>query len=167
MSSEKVQEFLQKKEQEKVKQEAQFRYKILSLYDLGEKVYYKEGEPIEDYPLSNDTGVKNDRFRYDCNISEEDFKKVSEIYKQELMSSETNDGAEKILGIFALILLIIGIITFFILTIAAIEEEEWVLFGYGLGVFLGTLIEYAFTKVFVNISHKLDKIANLLKKSEK
>ena len=47
MSSEKVQVFLKKKEEEKDIQEIKNRYKILSHYNLGENVYF-EGDGNED-----------------------------------------------------------------------------------------------------------------------
>jgi ferredoxin len=75
--------------------------------------------------------------------------------------------AEGIVKTFAMVALVVGIIAFVIALIVAFTVEEWSLIGTGLGLFVAGLFAYAFTKVFVNISYKLDKIANLLTKSEK
>ena len=163
MSSEKVQEFLKRKEKEKDIQEIKNRYNILSHYNLGENVYF-EGEGNEDeYPLKDfDSYGKTRKFKYDCKISDEDFERVREIYNQEVGSSNmgTNDGAEKVLSTCAAILLIIGIIAFIVLWIAAADSYHfnWTMFGIGTGVLLTSLIEFAFAKVLVNISRKLNKL---------
>lgn len=173
MSSEKVKKFLEEKElserQEKEKEMnlTQLRYEVLNHYNLGEIVIYKEGDRIEDFPLTRKRSVGRslitERFRYDCDISDEDFEKILEIYNQEVgvtEESETkiNDGAEKILGVYAVVALIVGIIAFFVCFIVAFSIEEWSLIGTGLGVFLATLVGFAFIKVFVNISYKLDNL---------
>ena len=62
------------------------------------------------------------------------------------------------LTLLASILLIIGFIAFIILTIGALIEGDWGLFALGLGSLLVALHGYAFDKVFVNISHKLNKL---------
>lgn len=164
MSSEKVYEFLKKKEEEKDIQEIKNRYKILSHYNLGENVYF-EGEGNEDeYPLKEfDSYGKTRKFKYDCNISDEDFERICEFYYQEVGSAENlgpNDGAEKVLSICVTILLIIGIIAFIVLWVAAADSYHfnWTLFGIGTGVFLTSLIEFAFAKVLVNISRKMNKL---------
>lgn len=188
MSCDQVKKFLKEKEnskeQEKGKEKDlnQLRSKVLNYYNLGEKVFYKEGDNIEDFPFTLwDCGFSK-RYKYVCDISDEDFEKVLEIYNQEVgtkanSNNESNidDRAEKILGNYALYLLIFGIIWLFgsliFAIIVAIDEEDWSLFvsefGKGLCVFGVSLVGFAFIKVFVNISYKLDKIANLLTKSEK
>lgn len=161
MSNKKVQEFLKTKEEEKDNQEIQYRYKVLSHYNLGETVYFKEGDFVEDFPLTSNNGFTKKRFRYDCSISDEDFEKVCGFYRQEveaLGSDGFNKGAEKTLNACAIILLIIGIFVFVITFIGALVEESWSLFGIGAGIFFTTLIENAFAKVLVNISHKLNKL---------
>lgn len=153
---------------------ALLRYKVLSHYGLGELVYYKDSNKIDDFPLTHEKGDGTWRkCRYDCDISNEDFEKVYEIYKHETGLSETsetseiNNGAEKILRVYALVALVVGIIAFVVCFIGAFSIKEWSLIGTGIGVFLATLVGFAFIKVFVNISYKLDKIANLLNKPEK
>ena len=109
---------------------------------------------------SNGNKVKQ-WYRIDCDITDEDFEKILKIYNQEKSSSkvvETKDRPERILSVFAVFLLIIGIIAFLILTIGALSEGDETLFAYGLGSFLVALHGYAFSKVFVNISRKLNKL---------
>ena len=180
MSSEQVKKFLEEKEkskkQEQKKEEEQqdlnqLRAKVLNHYQLGEKVFYKEGDNIEDFPFTIwDCGFSK-RYKYVCDISDEDFEKVLEIYNQEVESnnqvkSEIDNSAEGIVKTFAMIALVAGIIAFVVTLIVAFIVEEWSLIGTGIGLFVVGLFAYAFTKVFVNISYKLDKIANLLTKSE-
>ena len=155
MSSEKVQDFLQKKEQEKEKQEAELKYNILSYYGLGEAVYYKEGDNPDDFPLGSENGTI--RFRYDCDITEEDFTKIKAAYEKDTKAS-INDKSETTLNACAVILLIIGILVLIVTSFVAIDQKSWSLFGIGLGIFLTFLIEYAFAKVIVNISCKLNKL---------
>ena len=67
MSSEKVKKFLEEKElserQEKEKEKekemnlTQLRYEVLNHYNLGEIVIYKEGDRIEDFPLTRKRSV--------------------------------------------------------------------------------------------------------------
>ena len=178
MSCDQVKKFLKEKEnskeQEKGKEKDlnQLRSKVLNYYNLGEKVFYKEGDNIEDFPFTIwDCGFSK-RYKYVCDISDEDFEKVLEIYNQEIESNnqsenEIDNSAEGIVKTFAMVALVVGIIAFVITLIVAFTVEEWSLIGTGLGLFVTGLFAYAFTKVFVNISYKLDKIANLLTKSEK
>ena len=177
MSSEQVRKFLEEKEnpkeQEKEKDLNQLRFKVLNHYNLGEKVFYKEGDNIEDFPFTVwDCGISK-RYKYVCDISDEDFEKIYKIYKQEAelselsKTSEINNDAEKILNVYALVALVVGIIAFVVCLIVAFDLEEWSLIVTGLTLALATLVVYAFVKVFVNISYKLDKIANLLNKPEK
>ncbi len=164
MSSEKVQEFLKKKEEEKDIQEIKNRYKILSHYNLGENVYFEGEGNEEEYPLKEfDSYGKTRKFKYDCKISDEDFERVCEFYNQEVGLSENlvlNDNAEKVLSTCVTILLIIGIIAFIVIWVAAADSYHfnWTLFGIGTGVLLTSLIEFAFAKVLVNISRKLNKL---------
>lgn len=74
MSSGKIQVFLQQKEQERIKQKEMERFKILSRYRLGELVYFKEGDVADEFPLSFPKDKR--KFKYECDISEEDFEKV-------------------------------------------------------------------------------------------
>ena len=93
--------------------------------------------------------------------TDEDFEKILKIYDQEIGSSkvvETKDRPERILSIFAVILLIIGIIAFLVLIITALQEGDGLWFVYGLGALLVALHGYSFNKVFVNISRKLNKL---------
>lgn len=159
MSSNTVKQFIKEKELQK-------RNEVLDYYGLGEQVFFQSGDNINDYPLVikkvNSYGNKvEQRYRIDCDITDEDFERILEIYNQEKSSSkvvETKDRPEKILSVFALILLIIGIIAFLALTITALQEGEGLLFVYGLGALLVALHGYAFNKVFVNISRKLNKL---------
>lgn len=176
MSSEKVTRFLGEKRAFEIKNErkkmALLRYKVLSHYDLGEMVYYKDGDNIDDFPLTDyEKGETTGKCRYDCNISDEDFEKVLSFYNKEIESTNKSEGgidnsAEGIVKTFASVALIAGIIAFVVTLIVAFSAEEWPLIGTGLGLLIVGLFAYAFTKVFVNISYKLDKIANLLNKSE-
>ena len=168
MSNAKVKDFLLKKEQEKESQEAQLKYNVLSHYDLGETSYYQDGDNIEDFPFyiektTSSGKTVGKRFKYICNISDEDYEKIKEIYEKENPKSNTDeikDGAEKTLNICALILLILGIIVFIAMLIVAADDYDfnWSLFGIGAGVFFTSLIEFAFAKVLVNISRKLNKL---------
>ncbi len=153
MSSEKVQKLLLKKQKGKERQEAQLRYEVLNYFNLGERVDFKEGDDVENFPLDDPSGGK---FRYDCDISEEDYIKIKEEYEEETRAI-INDKSENTLNVCAVVLLIIGIIVFAILSFIAIDNESWTLFGIGAGVFFSFLIEFAFAKVLVNISRKLDK----------
>lgn len=153
MSSEKVQQCLQKIQREKKKQEAQFRYEVLSYFNLGEKVDRKEGDTIEDFLLEDSSGNK---FKYDCDISEEDFVIVKTAYEES--RARINDKAETTLNVCANVLLSIGIAVFAILSYKAFDNESGTLFGIGAGVFFTSLIEFAFAKVLVNISCKLNKL---------
>ena len=153
---------------------AQQRYEILSHYNLGEKILYKEGDNIDDYPITitcedyDDYGRVvniNRRCRYDCDISNEDYEKVKDIYYKEIKSKEQvlDDSAEKTLNTIAKITLILGIVTFcicFFIAIAATKDYgfEWGAFGYGIGVLIASIVSWAFTRVFVNISIKLNKL---------
>ena len=178
MSSEKVTQFLEEKQASEIQRKntelAQHRYEILSHYNLGEKILYKEGDNIDDYPFTKAlydqfTGeIKKERFRYDCDISDEDFEKVSKIYTQEIKSNEQkqnsqelDDSAEKTLKTIAIITLVLGIVTFFICFIVAATADygfEWGAFGHGIGVLIASIVSWAFTRVFVNISIKLNKL---------
>ena len=168
MSNEKVKDFLLKKGQEKEKQKAQLKYKVLSHYDLGEAVYYQDGDNIEDFPVyiektTSSGKVIGKRIKYVCNISDEDFEKIKEIYDKENPKSnndEIKDRAEKTLNTCAVILLILGIIVFIAMCVAAADYYgfNWSLFGIGVGVFFTSLIEFAFAQVLVNISRKLNKL---------
>ena len=140
-------------QKEKEKQEAQFRYEVLSHFDLGEKVDRKEGDKIEDFLLEDSSG---NRFKYDCDISEEDFAIVKTAYEES--RARINDKAETTLIVCANVLLCIGIAVFAILSYKAFDSESWTLFGIGAGVFFTSLIEFAFAKVLVNISCKLNKL---------
>lgn len=165
MSSEKVRNFL--KEESKQETElgnielAQQKFRILSHYDLGEKVYWKEGDDIDCFPLDDNTGP----FKYVCDISDEDFKKVQKIYENENNKSVSDgvfNSAEKTLGLIALLLLVAGFIAFIALWIAAAEVNvfrfEWSLFGIGIGIFISSMVNWAFIRVFINISIKLNKL---------
>ena len=152
MSSEKVQEFLQKKERKRIRQEAESRYEVLNYFGLGKAVDYKEGDSPDNYPLRSNSG---ERFRYDCDITEEDFQKVKAIYENETRAI-INNRSETTLNACAVILLIIGILGLIITTVIAVDQQSWSLFGVGLGAFLTILLEYAFAKVIVNISNKLN-----------
>ena len=178
MSSEKVTQFLEEKQASEIQRKnaelAKQRYEILSHYNLGEKILYKEGDNIDDFPIikaryDQYTGeITNERFRYDCDISDEDFEKVSKIYTQEIKSNEKDqnsqeldDSAEKTLKTIAIITLVLGIVTFFICFIVAATADygfEWGAFGYGIGVLIASIVSWAFTRVFVNISIKLNKL---------
>lgn len=153
MSSEKVQQFLQKEQEEREYQEVQLRYKVLSHFDLGEIVECKRGDNEEDFPLQYPSG---NRFRYDCEISDEDYEKVLEAYNQVVNSTDVDSSAEKTLKVCANILSIFGILSFIILIIVGIREKSWTLVGIGAGVFFTCLIEAAFAEVLVNISRKLN-----------
>ena len=177
MSSEKVKQFLEDKKDFEIKNErkkmARLKYKVLSHYDLGELVYYKDGDKIDDFPLTDyEKEEGTGKCRYDCDISNQDFERILNIYNQEVESNnqsenEIDNSAEGIVKTFAMVALVVGIIAFVIALIVAFTVEEWSLIGTGIGLFVVGLFAYAFTKVFVNISYKLDKIANLLTKSEK
>ena len=71
--------------------------------------------------------------------------------------------AETTLCTIATISLIIGILALIVLMAIAAIEESWVFFLIGLGVFLLYFVQWAFLRVFVNISLKLDKL-NILNK---
>ena len=159
MSSNTIKQFIKQKELQK-------RNEVLDYYGLGEKVFFQNGDNIQEYPLAikkvNSNGKKVQQwYQIDCDITDEDFEKILKIYDQEIGSSkvvETKDRPERILSIFAVILLIIGIIAFLALTITALQEAEGLLFVYGLGALLVALHGYAFNKVFANISRKLNKL---------
>jgi hypothetical protein len=170
MSSTRVKLFLEKKnaieKQKKDKDLAQLKYEILSHYKLGESISYDENVDKNEFPLIDSRGNK---FKYVCDVSEEDFEKIKEIYDKENPKStddEIKDGtgikdsAEKTLNTCAVILLILGIIVFIAMWVAAADDYDfnWSLFGIGAGVFFTSLIEFAFAKVLVNISRKLNKL---------
>ena len=164
MSSTRVKLFLEKKnaieKQKKDKDLAQLKYEILSHYKLGESVSYDENVDKNEVPLIDSRGNK---FKYVCDVSEEDFEKIKEIYDKENPKStndEIKDSAEKTLNTCAVILLILGIIVFIAMWVVAADDYDfnWSLFGIGAGVFFTSLIEFAFAKVLVNISRKLNKL---------
>ena len=74
-----MQGFLQKLQDTKVKQEVQLRYEVLSYYDLGEKIYFEGEDNEDDYQLSEfDNYGKSRKFKYCCDISEDDYKVLEE-----------------------------------------------------------------------------------------
>ena len=165
MSSKKVQRFLEEErtlqQQRKNEELAEMKYKVLEHYQLGEKIYFKEGDNIDDFPLHEvNESFEDVNFRYDCDISDEDFQEICKIYEEESSESPKqttiNNRAENILYVCSLISLIVGIIALIASVAIAIDEEIWLAFGIGIFVFLTSLVEYAFVKVFVNISYKLD-----------
>ena len=165
MSNEKVQRFLEEErilqQQRKNEELAELKYKVLEHYQLGKKIYYKEGDNIDDFPLDEvNENFEDVYFRYDCDISDDDFQEICKIYEEENSKSPKqttiNNRAENILYVCSLISLIVGIIALIASVAIAIDEEIWLAFGIGILVFLTSLIEYAFVKVFVNISYKLD-----------
>lgn len=171
MSSEVVKQFLEKKEsaeeQRKSKELAQLRHEVLSHYNLGTIQYFDGNGDINDYPLINSEGK---RFRYDCEISDEDFDKIKRIYNQENPNSENeiNEGAERTLNACAIIVLIIGIVSFIALWVNSYEEHNelyrsvstfnWNTFSTGTGILLFSIINLAFSRVIINISRKLNKL---------
>lgn len=165
MSSEKVRNFLKEESKHETELDnielAQLKFRILSHYNLGEKVYWKEENDIEDFPLDDNIGP----FKYVCDISDEDFKKVQKIYENEnnlSVSVGISNSAEKTLGFIALLLLVVGFITFIALWIAAAKVNvfrfEWSLLGIGIGIFFSSIVSWAFIRVFINISIKLNKL---------
>jgi hypothetical protein len=171
MSSEIVKQFLEKKESDeelrKNKELAQLRHNVLSHYNLGTIQYFDGNGDKNDYPLINSEGK---RFRYDCEISDEDFEKIRRIYDKENPNSENeiNEGAEKTLNACSIIVLIIGIISFIALWVNSYEEHyelyrsvstfNWNTFGLGAGILFVSIINMAFSRVIVNISRKLNKL---------
>ena len=140
MSNEKVQKLLLAEQQKKAENDALMRYKVLSHFGLGKVEYFRQGENYDDYPIIQN----NTRLRYDCDISDEDFEKVYEIYKKQVdltVKPETKDGAEKTLSVCAIILLIVGILTLVVTVGSASAERDfnWTLFGIGIGVVRGDL----------------------------
>lgn len=97
-------------------------------------------------------------------VSDEDFEKIYAIYKRDyhIKSKEPlkiNDKAEKILNVCSKIMLFSGIIAFVVLLFFAIGKEgSWSTFVIGLAVLFGSIGYWAFFKVFINISLKLDKL---------
>ena len=161
MSNEKVVALLESERKKQKKSELNERYKILYHYKLGESIYFKEGDNIEDYPFRDATGKP---YGYFCDISEEDYQEVKRLYEKELSpDSSPLNAAEKTLSTFGGIILGLGIVAFLILLVAAFNEESWTLFFIGFGIFIVNMLEWASIRVFVNISLKLDKL-NLLKK---
>lgn len=179
MSSEKVKQFLEEKKNSGIikneEDTAQLKYKILSHYNLGEVVYYKEGDNPDDYPFTN-SGFK---FKYVCDITDEDYEKLKEIYYKENPKAnnetnhEINKGAEKTLNVCANIILILGILAFIILTVLAFNGQhhyygyygvtvrrffDWSSFVMGIVILFSSIANSALLKVIANISHKLDKL---------
>ena len=81
----------------------------------------------------------------------------------EAQTFEVNPSAEGIVNVIALINLLIGIFVFLILMVVAVSEEEWLYFGIGSAALLIGIIEWAFLKVFVNISRSLYNISTTIK----
>ena len=169
MSCEAVKTFLEQENQKEKNQEAQYRYEVLSHYNLGAEVVFDGNGNKDDYPLlRQDMYGKTIRYKYVCDISEEDFEKIKAIYEKKAKDAVKNDGAEKTLNTCAIILLIMGIVALIAMSISASEEVKtgyystkivfnWTKFGIGVGLFFTSLIEFAFAKVIVNISNKLNK----------
>lgn len=139
-------------------------------YGLGEIVYYNEanGDNIEDFPFLNIP--KGIRYKYNCDISDDDYQKLYEIYKRELNKSQqipqipnryisfSNNNSEKLLSVCSIIFVVLGLIAFIVLGIMAASENDfdWVLFGIGIGSLFASIIEFAFFQVIINISKKID-----------
>ena len=165
-SSKTVKGFLEEKmsleKQQKDKELAELRYKVLSYYNLGEMVMFDGEGNEDDFPL----GDEDARFKYVCNISDEDFEKVYAIYKNEAEepAAEISKGAEGTLNACAIIILIIGVISLIAFGIIAYDDDyyhtvfHWNIFGIGLGVFFVSLINFAFARVIANISNKLNNL---------
>ena len=169
-SSEAVNNFLRDKDtlrkQKEASELAELKYKVLSHYNLGEMEMYDGKGDKNDYPLYDNDWGGTQRFRYNCEISDEDFEKVYEIYKKETVGSEEthNSGAENTLNVCATIILIIGILSLIVFGIIAVDDSHyrtvfhWDVFSTGLGVFFVSLITSAFARVIVNISSKLNNL---------
>lgn len=169
MSCEAVKTFLEQENQKEKNKEAQYRYEVLSHFKLGKEIVYNGDGNIDDYPLlREDVWGKTIRFKYTCDISDEDFNKIQTIYETERLnntiaddtpkSNKIKDGAEKTLNVCAVIFLILGILSVLCGLVATIDDIEMVaLLGIGIGVFLLFLFNCAFAKVIVNISRKLNK----------
>ena len=170
-SSETVKNFLKDKDalrkQKEARELAELKYKVLSHYNLGEMEMYEGKGDKNDYSLyDNDNWGGTQRFKYNCEISDEDFEKVYEIYKNETVEPEKthNSGAENTLNVCATIILIIGILSLIIFGIIAVDDSHyhtvfhWDVFSIGLGVFFVSLITSAFARVIVNISSKLNNL---------
>ena len=85
-SSETVKNFLKDKDalrkQKEARELAELKYKVLSHYNLGEMEMYEGKGDKNDYSLyDNDNWGGTQRVKYNCEISDEDFEKVYEIYK--------------------------------------------------------------------------------------
>ena len=160
MSCEAVKTFLEQENQKEKNQEAQYRYEVLSHYNLGAEVIFDGNGNKDDYPLlRQDMYGETIRFNYICDVFDDDFRKIQLIYEKEMKSVVKNDGAEKTLNICATILVILGILTLVVMFFVANSERyfNWGLFGIGIGAFFTCLIENAFAKVILNISNKLNK----------
>lgn len=169
MSCEAVKTFLEQENQKEKNKEAQYRYEVLSHYNLGEEIVYNGDGNIEDYPLlREDIWGKTIKFKYTCDISDEDFNKIQKMYETEKLnktnvedvpnSTKIKDGAEKTLNACAVIFLILGILSVLGGLVATLDDIDNVaLLGIGIGVFLIFLFNCAFAKVIVNISRKLNK----------
>ena len=165
MSCEAVKTFLEQENQKEKNKEAQYRYEVLSHYNLGAEVVFDGNGNKDDYPLlRQDMYGETTRFKYVCDVSDEDFKKVQSIYEKDIThKSGINGGAENTLNVCAVIILILGIISALVFGIIAVDNSHyrtvfhWDVFGIGLATFFVSLINFAFAKVIVNISQKLNK----------
>ena len=103
--------------------------------------------------------------KYVCDISDNDFAKVQNIYENESRKNTFDvvpNPVENTLSIFAIVLLAFGLVAFIGLWVAASHANpfhfEWYLFAIGIGVLINSMVSWAFIRVFINISIKLDKI---------
>lgn len=104
----KVKEFLEKQELKEEKDNAYLRKEVLSRYNLGEFVYYRDhkDEDISNFPLVGG-GFGNERYRYECNISDEEFDKIYKMYKKEQEDRFSEDLANRTKNI-SIIFLVLG-----------------------------------------------------------
>ena len=159
MSSKIVENFLKeesKKDSENT-ESAQYRYKILSYYNLGKIVHWNDGDNIDLFPLIDDLGP----FRYDCDISDEDFKKVKAIYEKEY---KKNKRIEKRLSIFSIIMLVLGLYFLAVFSFSFIELSDggypapFPTLGIGVLIFIISLINWGIIESFIHISKKIDNL---------
>lgn len=157
MSSKIVENFL-KEESKKDSEDlvsALYRYKILSHYNLGKKIHWNECDNIDSFPLNDDQGP----FRYDCDISDEDFMKVKTIYEKE---NKKNKRTEKRLSILSIIMLVLGLyfLGVFLFSFIALSEggypESYTTLGIGILIFVCSLINWGIIESFIHISKKID-----------
>lgn len=159
MSSKIVESFLKeksKKDSENI-ESAQYRYKILSHYNLGKKIHWKDCDNIDLFPLIDDLGP----FRYDCDISDEDFMKVKAIYEKE---NKKNKRIEKRLSIFSIIMLVLGLYFLGVFSSSFIALsgggylDPYPTLGIGVLIFICSLINWGIIEAFIHISEKIDNL---------